>query len=423
MATLNLHTTANLDNLIPEWWEKKIRDDASKKAIWDKFEGREGSNSAIIMRDDFNRKAGAGDTVHINVVSELYNDGVTGESTLAGSEGKLSIGQFDLVVDWLRNAVAFNKRATKRALFDAVMTANRRLSDWLARTKDEDMHAQLLDNTSTTIYANDATSTATLGTNDVFGAEELDRIKLALSNKGAIPINVIMKGKGTYPTYACMISEVDAYNLKADTTWISAQENAGLRGETNPLFTSAFGQYGGMMVYVHRGLSGFQGSNLRPVARIYGAHTNAITTITVGADATKNYTKFFPSAGTIQVVSVDGTEEYITYTGKTNNTFTGGTRGATYGGSAKDGAKAYVGSEQVTLYNHQARVIGFGAEIAARVWGQQPRRITQTEDYGFEYGIGIECVYGQKAIEDSSGNMPNYLVLETYAANPSHTVT
>jgi N4-gp56 family major capsid protein len=420
MPTLNLHTTANLDNLIPEHWEKKIRDDAAKKAFWDKFEGAEGSNQPIIVRNDFTKQAG--DLVHINVVSELYNDGVTGESTLKGSEGKLSIGQFNLTVDWLRNAIAFNKRATKRALFDAIMVSNRRLSDWLARRKDEDMFTQLLDTaTPDTLYANDATSSATLGTNDTFGTTEIDRIRLALMRKGAIPISTVTKGKGEFPVYAIVISEVDAYNLKADAVWVDAQANANIRGEDNPLFSGAFGMYGGVLIYVHHGISGFQGSPLRPEASIYGAHANDVTTITVGADTTKNYTKFFPSSGTIQINKA-GAFEYVSYTGKTNNTFTTCTRGATYGGTAKDGATTYAGSELVTLYNHRARQVGFGAEIAARVWGQQPQRITQTEDYGFEYGIGIEAIYGQKAIEDSAAKKPNYLIMESYAANPSATI-
>ena len=422
MATLNLHTAANLAYLIPEWWDTKVRTDAARKAFWDKFEGKEGSNQPIITRTDFTKKAG--DTVHIQVISELLNEGVTAESTLQGSEGKLSLGQFDLTANWLRNAVAFNKKSTKEAFFNAIMTANNRLSSWLARRKDADMFEQILDNTTHTIYANDASTSATLGSNDTFGTTEIDRIRLALIRKGAIPIRTIADGKAEQPIYGIVISELDAYNLQADTVWVQSQQNAGVRGEKNPLFTMAMGMYHGCLVYVHHGIGGFQGTPLRPETSLYQDHLlGEVTTITVGADANKNHTKFFPDDGTIKIVRAsDGEEEYVSYSSKTANTFVITARGATYGGVTPNAALNLVTGDLVTNLNHQSKQVGFGAEVAARVWGKYPAAIRQELDYGFEYGVGIECVYGQKVIENSDADKPNYLIMESYAKNPSASI-
>lgn len=423
MATLNLTAKSDLDQAIPEHWDTKVRRDAARKAFWDKFEGKEASGMPIIVRNDFTKQPG--DLVHVQVVSQLGGDGVTGENTLEGNEEKLSLGQFDLSVDWLRHAVAFTKKATKEANFNAVMASNELLSSWLARYKDWDMFNQLITTaTPDTLYANDATSDATLGTNDTFGTTELDRLHLALKRKGAIPIRTIRKGKEEVPIFGCVISEVDEYNLSADTVWIDTVRNAASlykSVEDHPLFIMSIGLYRGMLVYVHHGISGYQGTPLRPEASINGAHTDSVTTITVGPNANKNYTRFFPSSGTISIVGSGGAREFVTYTGKTNNTFTGCTRGATYGGTSSSAA-AYTGGELITNLNHKSVQVAFGAEIAARSWGQYPKPVHQEHDYGFEKGIGIESVYGQKAIEDSAGAQPNYLIMDSYAANPSTSI-
>ena len=421
MATLNLSTKTTLDYAIPEWWDVKVRDDAARKAFFGpRFEGPEGSRKPIIRRDDFTKQPG--DTIHIQVLSSLGGDGVTGESTLEGNEEQLSLAQFDLSVDWLRHAVAFTKKATKEANFNAIMAAGRLLSDWFARETDASMFTELLDTaTPDTLYSNDATSTATLGTNDTFGTTEIDRIKVALQRKGAIPLSVKTKGGIELPMYGIVISEIDEYNLKADSVWNEAQRDAGIRGENNNLFLGALGVWNGCIIYTHHGISGYQGTPLRPECSIYGSHTDSVNIITVGANTNRNYTKFFPSTGTLSIVGSDGTREFVTYTGKTNNTFTGCTRGDTYGSTSTSGA-AYTGNELVTSYNHRSRQLGFGAEIAARGWGKYFTPIKQMHDYNFEHGVGVECVYGQKAVENSDGNQPNYLVNESYAANPNTSI-
>lgn len=418
MATLNLTTKSTLDNAIPEYWDKKLRIDAARKAFWSKFEGKEGSEMPIIRRDDFTKKAG--DLVHIQTISQLGGDGVTGESTLEGNEEQLALGQFDLSVDWLRHAVAFTKKATKEALFNAIMAANGLLSSWMARRMDADLFIELVTTLAPdTLYAGDATSSATLGTNDTFGTTELDRIRLALLRKGAIPIRIIRKNKMEYPVFACVISEMDEYNLIADSVWVQTQQRVGPRTEDNPLFTMALGLYHGMLVYTHNGIAKYQGTPIRPEAAIYGAHNDSVATITVGVNTNKNYTKFFPSSGTLAIVNSSGEKEFVSYAAKTNNTFTTAGRGASYGGSAADGVSAYVTGDLITLYNHRAKVVGFGAEMAARSYGQFPQPIHQEHDYGFEKGVGIESVYGQDAIQNKDGDYPNYLIMETYAANPS----
>ena len=418
MATLNTTTTTNLDNAIPEFWEEKIRRTAARMAFWDKFEGKEGSNMPLITRMDFTKKPG--DTLHINIMSELEGAGVTQDSTLAGNEEKMVLGQFDVTVDWLRHAVAFDERGSRRANFDLIVAANPRLARWLARKKDYDMFYQLMTTASPDeTFTKDRADATELVSSDTFGTTEIDRLKLALVRKGAIPMSVIMDNKNEIGIYGLVISEIDAYYLREDAAWVQAQRDVAIKGKDNPLLNGAFGMYNGMILFVHNGISGFQGSPLRPEASLYGAHTDSVTTLTVGVNTNKNYTLMFPDSGTLAITGSTGTVEFVTYTGKTNNTFTGVTRGVTYG-SQSSTAAAYTGSEFITQNNHMSSQMAFGAEIAVRAWGALPFAISQVEDYGFEKGVGIASIYGQKAIEDVDGNKPNYLINRSYAKNPSN---
>lgn len=418
MAYLNLMTKSDVDNLIPEKWEKKLRYNAKWASVFDKFEGPEGSNKPIIVRNDFTKEPG--DLVHINVISRLRNAGVTGESTLKTNEGKFSIGQFDVQVDWVRNAVSFTAKATKEAMFNNIMTAQRLNADWLAQEKDSDMFTQLITTASPdTLYGGSASTQATLDSTSTFGVAEINRIKLALVRKKALPIKVKVDKGVELPFYVIMISEMDGWNLKADFLWNKYQCEAAVRGLENPVFTGALGIINGCIIHVVSGLAGDQGTPLRPEASIYGAHNNSVTTITVGVSTAVNWTKYFADSGTLSIMNSSGEKEYVSYSAKTYNTFTTAGRGATYGSSTGDGASAYVAGDIVTQSNYLTRQIGMGAEIAIRSWGLHPTRITELEDFGFEVGIGVKAVYGQKAIEDVDGNKPNFLIMECYGENPN----
>ena len=424
MATLNTTTVTELDYAIQELWEKKVREDKARVAFWDKFEGAEGSGMPISKRNDFSKEPG--DVMHIQVMSELEGAGVTGASSLETNEEKLALAQFDLTTDWLRHAVAWDKKANKRANFDCMMAANPRLSRWAARYTDAELFKEILDNTTNTIYGGTATSSATIAASSVFGVPELDKISLALRRQGAEPISIERKGKYEMPVYGVVISEMDLYNLIQDDDFTDTLATAGIRGETNPLFTMAFGMFHGMLIYTHNGIGGFQGSPLRPEAAIYGAsNTAGAATITVGASTAKNYTKFFADAGTISIVRSDtGAREFVTYTSKTNNTFVcGASRGQTYGGITSVAANyATLAGSLITQNNHESIQIGFGAEVAARSWTQPFKMVTQIRDYEFEHGVGIEGCFGQAVIENFDGDTPNSVLCKCYGLNPNKAI-
>ena len=426
-ATLNVMTYAAglgvLDYSIPIWWSERLRDDAIRRAFWGaRFEGKEGSRKPIIVNEDLTKKPG--DRINFQVVSQLFNPGVTGETTLAGSEEKLALGQYYLTVDWLRNAVSYTKNLEKRVNFNIAQTIRQQLSDWMSRKIDGDMFSALISGASNTIYAGDATTVASLGVNDHFGTEEIDRIKLALQ-RTAIPIRVEGEAGEEEEYYGCVISEIDEYWLKGDTIWSQAQRDAGPRDYfKNRIFTGALGMYNGVIIYVHKAkksANNIQGSPLRPETRLYADATAAATTIDFDVSTTyKDLGDFFSSTGTIRIDN-----EEITYTSITAGSGTGSTYRFAGGGRGANGTTAatHTAGALITQRN-VASVIGFGAEIAVRGWGMKPVPITQGYDYkfpdgsSFENGLGIAAVYGQSIITDSAAVAPNYILMKTYADNP-----
>lgn len=421
MNSMNSDSDSDLDNNVPEIWEKRLRFDASRKSFWGMLKGGEGSEKPVIEKQDFVNQAG--DVIHIQVMSELYGPGVTGENTLRGNEDKLGTGQFNVTVDWLRKAVAVTKKVKKEVNFEVMQEARTRLANWLARELDRQTFSGLLTNSTHTLYAGNATSEATLGDDDTFTTQEIDKIKLALDRKGAIPLAVTRKGGRETYHYGVVISEVDEYNLRGDDRWLAAVQQAEARSSDNPIFSGRPVEWNGVLVYTLNGVRAagcVQGTPLRPETVVYtdGAGTalnNSDTTILVGGAAQSNtgqqkqFTLFFATTGTIKIDS-----EEITYTGKTYRSFTGCTRGANSTTAATHAEGSLVTQRDVSS------IIGFGAEAVCFAWGQHPKRIEDMDDYGFITGIGLETLYGVSVVKDSAGATPNYLVMKSYSKNPGN---
>ncbi len=412
-----------LQNAIPTFWAERLREDAIRSAFWGaRFEGKEGSRKPIIVNEDFTKKPG--ETIKFNVVSQLHSAGVTGETSLKGSEDQLALGKYTLTVDCIRNAVAYTKNLEKRVNFNIAQTIRTELSDWLKRRIDGDMFKAIIAGASNTIYSGDATTEASLGANDHFGTEEIDRIKLALQ-RTAIPIRSEGATGEEEEYYGCVISEIDEYWLKGDAVWSQAQRDAGPRDYTkNRIFTGALGIYNGVILYVHRAkksANNITGSPLRPELRLsttMGAGDTEIIFDVVGTK--KDLADFFGTTGTIKIDN-----EEISYTSITAGTLSGTTYRFAGGGRGANGttAAAHTAGALITQRN-VATVIGFGAEIAVRGWGMKPVPITQGEDYQFpdgsyfENGLGIAAVFGQSVIKDSNSSAVNCILMKTFADNP-----
>jgi len=249
LVTTTVNTPNSINQSVPEKWNAKLYMQAERLMFWKQFEGAENSGMPVIRKDDFSKEAM--DVIHIQTVKNLTGSGVTGESTLAGNEEQLSLTQTDVQVDWVRHAVAVSKRSKQRINFDfKAQAAQPLLSRMIAKKMDAAVFTKF-GTATTALFANDATSTATLDATDILGVEELDRAKTYLDTNLAMPL----RDKGGNEYYGIVIHPYDAYNLRQDSVWNQAQRDGNLRGETNPLFSGAMGVYNGMIVYVNTGVS------------------------------------------------------------------------------------------------------------------------------------------------------------------------
>lgn len=417
--TLNALTEADYANGIPEKWIPLLRYDSYTKSVTQKFEGAEGSMSAIIKQIDVSK--GNADTFHFQTLANLYGKGRSQNAQLKGFEEKATLGQFDLTVAQTRHAVSYKSTLKILSLYKPGEWARPQLAKWHATRMDNDCFKQYVTtDVQKVIYAGDAASEDTLirknGTISSISVDALEKANASLEAMGADPIEVVRKNGQVFPIYGCFVSPLDKWNLKRDPKFAKANELANLRGEDNPIFTGAFGMIGSMLVYVVPTLRGW-GNPIRPEAKVYGAHNASASTLVVGSDQTGiiDYTEFFPSSGTLSVRNSLGAIEYMTYDSKTTYSFNITARGATYGDKTST-ASSYTGGatdeEYVTLGHLQSNIICFGAQSMMRGEAQTMTEIEQKEDYGQEVGIGISFIAGHKAVKTSAGNNKGYLIMK-----------
>lgn len=426
MVAMNtLTSSGDFTNSLPQYWDRDLFIDAMHKSFWSQFWGskEEGSRARkpIQVKSDLTKEPG--ERIKFTALSRLRNAGVTGHSTLEGNEGEIDEGSFYVDVDWVRNGIATDKKTSRAIFWDFAMRAKDDLSDWAANYLDWKIFDELINQASpTTLYANNRASASALTTTDTFGSTELDQLKLALTRR-AKPIMIKKKNGRELAYYGVAISDVDEYHLKADNVYRQAVKDALPRGEDNPIFDGATTNYNGLLIYVHYGLAGDMGTPLRPECQLYGTHlTTQTTTLTVGADATVAWNRYFPASCTLCVTRAsDGAIEFISVSAKpTANTFTITSRGATYGTTTSVALDLATG-DKVTLGYNESWQIAFGAQIMCLAWAKPFSEITNVRDFGFERGYGIEFCYGCKAYQNSAGANPNYVLMKAYSGtdNPN----
>ncbi len=86
---------------------------------------------------------------------------------------------------------------------------------------------------------------------DYFGPSEIDAIRLALSRQGATPISTEMINGRPRPLYGVVFSEIEEHQLKQNSSFKqdireAYEQFTGVN--KHPIFNSAIGKYGQMML-------------------------------------------------------------------------------------------------------------------------------------------------------------------------------
>lgn len=254
VATLAVNTASDLNYWRPYLWSKRVYEEAKAKMYWLRFSGPEGSGMPVIIKEELLTEPGQ--LIYVTQLTNLTGNGVTGETTLRGTEETLSIRRITLTPDWNRHAVADTAKASKQINQDFREKASSGLSYWMAKKQDTSMWTAARGTgsvgweatTIAQIFGNNADSIDTIDATDDFGVAEIRKGVAKLENNNIEKVRVpgMPAGEGYY---LCYIHPFQAYSLKADSEWIANHQSASERGRDNPLFTGALGEVDGCIVH------------------------------------------------------------------------------------------------------------------------------------------------------------------------------
>jgi N4-gp56 family major capsid protein len=243
-------------------WSKLTFREALKATLFNTFLGTE-KNSIIQKLTELEKSAG--DQIKYDLLMQMSNPGVTADNRMKGNEEALVYHQDTVNIDQLRNAHSFRRMSQQRTLHDMRSDAKTNLADWFAGTIDSYMFRCLCGDTTLThgqtatapstnriIYSGDATSEATIGSNDQFTLADIDYARELAKTVSPMIRPTYVNGKEMFVMvlhpYSVTDLRLDVAN-SAYTSWPDIQMWANKRGEGNPIFTGALGVYNNTILF------------------------------------------------------------------------------------------------------------------------------------------------------------------------------
>ena len=436
------------------------------------LEGPEGSDRPVWVKTDL--AAGGADKVFFNAIASLGGDGVHGDELLEGNEESLAIGSYSCQVDFVRHAVGLTKKdieflSAGRSIEAAAAPL---VAKWLGRKRQRDILTKYIASAGglNTLRPNNKAARDSIVATDTLSTSLIAQANAVATSIGASPINIMGDDASKLYEMLFLATEDSLTPLANSSTWLQAQQYAGVRGDDNILFRGGFTRWNGNTILHHKVVDadtpGPIGSPLLPKALLGDAITagTAVIGITGGgrtSPGTSNkYFECFIGApyrylesdstgstdsGTyyVVVVNVSGPDKgkwgFYSYTGSANDgnkiTIAGrlgsaasGARATTLGGVTWDAAKntdAHPTGSVLLQANANGVPIGFslclGKGSGLRAYGSIRHELVQnTSDYGHRMGWAYQSIYGQQVRRDSgiSGtNQPRGYVLIEHAVS------
>lgn len=153
--------------LTPQLWDDQFFRDYVRMSRFKRYMGTDEA-SIFQLKEDLTKKRG--DTVTFALVNELTGAGVTGNTTLKGNEERLNSRSHALTVNVLRHAVAVDDWDVQKSVIDLRMAARTQLREWAQKTLRDDCLKALgqIDGVNYT--------TATQGQKDTWNTNNQDRV-------------------------------------------------------------------------------------------------------------------------------------------------------------------------------------------------------------------------------------------------------
>jgi len=242
--------TTNSAETVKLWNEKLFRDTV-KASYFSRFMGT-GSDSIVQVKTDL--ESGKGDRVRFAIRMRLTGEGVVEGQTLEGNEENLVSHTTNLTLKQWRHGVRDDGAMTRqRAMYNVPEESRSALKDRSTEKIDQECFDAYNDTAATkTFWASTASSDATLTTSMLFTPSLISKVKAWAKTGGdrsQTPLRPVrINGKDHF---VMLIHPDVAYDLKQDTTWNNAQQNANIRGNGNPIFDGALGMWDNVIVPEH----------------------------------------------------------------------------------------------------------------------------------------------------------------------------
>lgn len=238
-------------NLIPKVWSAKVWKEGVKESYFNKFTATDGSKPVHFSKE---LKTNKGDKVTFGLQMNLTGNGVTGNATLKGAEEALTLYDFGVTIDQVRNAVTMYDFDTQKAPYEMWPLIKNALVQWFSDWQDNTLITKLTASPTATevVYASTATAE-----NTITSAMKLDCATISKAKRTAImhaPKVKPVKVDGE-DLFIMLVGTYAARDLKDDTKWQAAQQYAANRGKDNPIFTGALGTYDGVVLYEYERIS------------------------------------------------------------------------------------------------------------------------------------------------------------------------
>jgi N4-gp56 family major capsid protein len=270
--------TISIDALRQEVWSKDLMDDVIRD-VEDvmQFVG-EGPNNVVQVKRELAKAKG--DTQTFGLLTRLKGDGVTGDDELEGNEeAQLSYSE-QVSIDQIRHGVRLKgKLDAQKVTYDQLEEGREQLRTWMSEYQIRQIFLKLGGVTNTSLvdtegvaysaraawsntpdFIADADTAAGVGARylcaETTGAASLadaDTLTLDLITHAATKAKLcnpkiqplVMNGEKFYVMF---VHPLCARDLRKSADWKTAQENAKVRSDKNPVFTGAIGFWSGVMI-------------------------------------------------------------------------------------------------------------------------------------------------------------------------------
>lgn len=258
---------ASGDALTVKKWSAALYIEARNASYWARFTGTS-TNSIIQVNTELEKDVG--DAITFALRMKLSGGGKKNDEKMEGNEEKLIFHNFKTTLYMRQNAVvAEGKMSMRRTKFNIKSNAKQALGFWVGEKVDQDTIKTLSglansevgrsatapstnriwyggQTTGGTInsVANDAAIDS--NTNHLFGTEVISLLKRKAKDSTPKILPILDGGR---KLYVCCISNMQAKALTAEAAWKTAQQNANVRGEKNPIFSGALGIWNGVIIH------------------------------------------------------------------------------------------------------------------------------------------------------------------------------